>query len=75
MLIGYEFQFHDGTIKTFPFIVSFTICTLFQFHDGTIKTRFTLLPQRAHRLFQFHDGTIKTQDEDGNQRDNMISIP
>ena len=25
--------------------------------------------------FQFHNGTIKTQDEDGKQRDNMISIP
>ena len=30
--------------------------------------------ERANR-FQFHNGTIKTQDEDGNQRDNMISIP
>jgi len=56
----FEFQFHNGSIKTDKLIKLANHKLLFQFHNGSIKTHNENTQKFKQSLFQFHNGSIKT---------------
>ena len=58
--INFEFQFHNGSIKSWAANRGAFHNYRFQFHNGSIKSG---LPNRyleAKYVFQFHNGSIKS---------------
>ena len=57
-IISLLFQFHNGAIGVYLFVVVLQSALGFQFHNGAIGVTYRL--QKAYRLFkfQFHNGAI-----------------
>ena len=68
-----EFQFHNGSIKSFGGGISKDAADGFQFHNGSIKSEGYHLVTLIKPVFQFHNGSIK-RIPDGVLFFSMISV-
>ena len=57
---GFEFQSHNGSIKTAEYVISTIMEVIFQSHNGSIKTLAVWVRLYLHLPFQSHNGSIKT---------------
>ena len=60
-LVGLQFQFHKGTIRTLFPRCNNPVPVVFQFHKGTIRTDLSHRHMFTANVFQFHKGTIRTR--------------
>ena len=67
-LLGKEFQFHKGTIKTSSSALRLTIGSRFQFHKGTIKTSISCASPK--RISYFNSIKVRLK----RTRSNLTSI-
>jgi hypothetical protein len=58
-----QFQFHNGSIKSFCHLSVWYMINGFQFHNGSIKSTEEPYNGRNARKFQFHNGSIKSDTE------------
>ena len=55
----YQFQFHNGSIKSLEISDAIAEVVVFQFHNGSIKRKCIARLWQRGLQFQFHNGSIK----------------